>query len=227
MPTVLITGANRGLGLDFARQYAADGWRVLATCRAPDAVEALGAVAGDVSIHGLDVANIAAIDALAAALDGASIDLLLNNAGVIGARGLAFGATDYDSFAETMRANVMGPLAVAERFLPHVLRSTRKLMVSVSSRLGSIGLNDWGDRYIYSASKAALNAVMKSAAVDLAEKGVTVAVLHPGWVQTDMGGPEADLTPEESVTSMRRVIAGLTPADSGRFLNCDGAEFPW
>ncbi len=227
MPTVLITGANRGLGLDFARQYAADGWRVISTCRDPDAAEALGTVAGDVTVHPLDVADVASIDALAAALDGEAIDLLLNNAGVIGARDLAFGETDYDSFAQTMRANVMGPLAVAERFLPHVLRGGKKLMATVTSRLGSIGLNDWGGRYIYSASKAALNAVMKSAAIDLAGKGVTVVVLHPGWVQTDMGGPKADITPEESVTGMRRVIAGLTAADNGRFLNYDGAEFPW
>jgi len=227
MPTVLITGANRGLGLDFARQYAVDGWRVIATCRNPDAAEDLRAVAGDVTVHPLDVADVASVDALAAALSGEAIDLLLNNAGVIGARGLAFGETDYESFAETMRINVMGPLAVAERFLPHVLRSEKRLMATVTSRLGSIGLNDWGDRYIYSASKAALNAVMKSAAIDLAGKGVTVVVLHPGWVQTDMGGPKADLTPEESVTGMREVIGGLTHADNGRFLNYDGVEFPW
>jgi NAD(P)-dependent dehydrogenase (short-subunit alcohol dehydrogenase family) len=227
MPTVLITGANRGLGLDFTRQYAADGWRVHATCRDPAAADALDTVAGDIVIHALDVADVASVEALAAALDGEAIDLLLNNAGVFGARDLAFGDVDYGIFAETMRINVMGPLMVAERFLPHVLRSEKKLMVSVSSRLGSIGLNDWGDHYIYSASKAALNSVMKSAAVDLADRGVTVIVFHPGWVQTDMGGPKADITPEESVGAMCGVIAGLTTANNGRFLNYDGAEFPW
>jgi len=225
--TVLITGANRGLGLQFAKQYADDGWRVHAACRNPDAAEALNAAASDrLTMHRLDVCDGDQVAALAAALADQPIDVLLNNAGVIGDRG-AFGATDYTVWEATLRTNTLAPMRVAEAFADHVAASGRKQMVFVSSRLGSIGDNDEGGSYVYRSSKAALNAVIKSLSNDLAGRGVTAVAFHPGWVSTDMGGASAPIGPAESVGGMRRVIERLTPADNGRFLDYDGSEIPW
>ena len=227
MPTVMITGASRGLGLEFARQYAADGWRVIATCRAPAAAGALAEVKGTVEVHSLDVADHAAIGDLAGVLDGQAIDLLINNAGVYGPRPADLGTIDYQAWSEVMRVNVMAPLKVAELFTEHVARSGLKRMVAISSRVGSIAANNSGGTYIYRSSKAALNAVMKSLSVDLAARGIVVVVFHPGWVATDMGGTGASLNAPESVSGMVKVIATLAPEDGGRFINYDGTDVPW
>jgi NAD(P)-dependent dehydrogenase (short-subunit alcohol dehydrogenase family) len=226
--TVLITGANRGLGLQFAKQYADDGWRVHAACRNPDAAEALNeaAAGGAMTLHRLDVGDGDQVGALAAALAGEAIDVLLNNAGVIGDRS-AFGATDYTVWQATLRTNTLAPMRMAEAFADHVAASGRKQMVFVSSRMGSIGDNGEGGSYVYRSSKAALNAVIKSLSIDLAARGVTAVAFHPGWVSTDMGGASAPIGPAESVGGMRRVIERLTPADNGRFLDYDGSEIPW
>lgn len=231
MPTVLITGANRGLGLAFATQYATAGWRVHATCRDPDRAQALAALAenaeGAVAIHRLDVGDGAAISALADALRDTAVDLLLNNAGVYGGQRKTFGDIDYKSWIETLRINALAPLRMAEAFVDHVAASERRQMVFISSKMGSIADNASGDSYIYRSSKAALNAVVKSLAIDLAPRGITAVAFHPGWVKTDMGGPNALLEPEESIAAMRAVIDRLTPADTGRFLNYDGTPIPW
>ncbi len=225
--TILITGANRGLGLQFAKQYADDGWRVHATCRDPDAAEALNAAASDrLTVRRLDVCDGDQVGALARALAGEPIDVLLNNAGVIGDRG-AFGATDYAVWHETLGTNTLAPMRMAEAFADHVAASARKQMVFVSSRMGSIGDNGSGGSYVYRSSKAALNAVVKSLSIDLAARGVTAVAFHPGWVSTDMGGASATIAPAESVGGMRAVIERLTPADNGRFLDYDGSEIPW
>ncbi|MDP6883102.1 MAG: SDR family oxidoreductase [Rhodospirillales bacterium] len=227
MPTVMITGASRGLGLEFTRQYAADGWRVIATCRTPADAGALAGVKGTVEVHPLDVADHATIAALAETLDGQTIDLLLNNAGIYGTRPADLGTIDYPAWNEVMRVNVMGPLKVAEQFTEHVAQSGRKLMVAMSSRVGSIAANDSGGAYIYRSSKAALNAVMKSLSVDLAARGIAVVMFHPGWVTTDMGGAGAALDAPESVAAMIEAIAALDLEDGGRFINYDGTEVPW
>ncbi len=225
--TILITGANRGLGLQFAKQYADDGWRVHATCRDPDAAEALNAAASDrLTVHRLDIRDGAQVAALARALADEPIDVLLNNAGVIGDRG-AFGATDYAVWHETLGTNTLAPMRMAEAFADHVAASARKQMVFVSSRMGSIGDNGSGGSYVYRSSKAALNAVVKSLSIDLAARGVTAVAFHPGWVSTDMGGASATIAPAESVGGMRAVIERLTPADNGRFLDYDGSGIPW
>ena len=225
--TILITGANRGLGLQFAKQYADDGWRVHATCRDPDAAEALNAAASDrLTVHRLDIRDGAQVAALARALADEPIDVLLNNAGVIGDRG-AFGATDYAVWHETLSTNTLAPMRMAEAFADHVAASARKQMVFVSSRMGSIGDNGSGGDYVYRSSKAALNAVVKSLSIDLAARGVTAVAFHPGWVSTDMGGASATIAPADSVGGMRAVIERLTPADNGRFLDYDGSEIPW
>lgn len=227
MPTVLITGANRGLGLEFARQYAADGWRVIATCRNPAGARELADLGGAVDVHALDVTDHGRIQALAKTLKRDAIDVLINGAGIYGPRPAPLGGVNYAAWGEVFRVNAMAPLTVSEGFDDHVARSDLKRIVTITSRMGSIADNDSGGSYIYRSSKAAVNAVMKSLSVDLRPRGITVVVIHPGWVKTDMGGPSALIDPEESVSAMRKVIAGLTMEDSGRFFNYDGPGIPW
>jgi len=231
MPTVLITGANRGIGLAFARSFIADGWRVHACCRHPDkardlrkAAEASGAATG---LHRLDVTDGLKVASLARELIDEPIDVLINNAGVMGPRAAEFGKIDYDEWLPVLAVNVLGPMRLVERFARHVAKSERKLIVNISSRMGSIADNTSGGSYIYRSSKAALNMVSKSMANDLAGRGITVVTFHPGWVRTDMGGRNAAITPRESVDGMREVIARAGPADSGKFFNFDGRELPW
>jgi NAD(P)-dependent dehydrogenase (short-subunit alcohol dehydrogenase family) len=227
MPTVLITGASRGLGLEFARQYANDAWRVIATCRDPAAAADLKAVEGAVDIHALDVTDHKAIRALARTLEGRAVDLLINNAGIFGPDDFAFGDMDYGAWAEVIGVNTLAPYAVTECFAGHVAASDLKTVVAVTSRMGSIASIDKGSSCIYRSSKAALNAVMKGLSHELKALGITVAVLHPGWVKTDMGGPDASIDAPVSVSGLRQVIAGLKPGDSGKFFNYDGDEIPW
>ncbi|HEY6862578.1 MAG TPA: SDR family oxidoreductase [Burkholderiales bacterium] len=206
MPTVLITGAGRGLGLEFARQYAADGWKVIATIRRSDAKATLQSLGADVD-------------------GGVALDVLINNAGIYGPSGLAIGTLDYAAWEQVLRVNVLGPAAMSEALRDNVAASGRRIIVMISSRLGSIMEMRAGD-YLYGSSKAALNAVTKSFASALG-RGVIVVALSPGWVRTDMGGAGAPLAPETSVAGMRKVIAGLSRRDSGRFINYDGSDIPW
>lgn len=225
MPTILITGAGRGLGLEFARQYAGDGWKVIATVREPKAGSALAALGKSVEIHLADMADRKSIAGLAKGLKGAPIDVLICNAGIY-PRGASFGHTDYDAWEEAMRVNVFGPQAVAEVLIENVIRSDLKRIVMMSSRMGSITHND-GEDHIYRSSKAALNQVMKGMAADLADRRVTVIAVSPGWVKTDMGGSGAPLTAEPSIKGLRKVIAGMTPKKSGKFFSYDGSEIEW
>ena len=231
MPTVLVTGANRGLGLEFVRQYAADGWRVYAGCRAPSAADALQALAaasaGLLSIHALDVRDRASIQRLAAELAGQPIDLLINNAAIWGSAEQVLGGLDDRIWAEVLDVDVVGPVRVTEAFLENVAASVRRTVVMLSSRLGSIALNDSGGRLMYRAAKAGLNAVARSLAVDLAPRGIVCVALSPGWARTDMGGPQAPLSPVDSIAGMRRVIEGLDLTQSGQFLAYDGTTVPW
>lgn len=231
MPTTLITGANRGLGLEFARQYAADGWHVYATCRDPNSASELRRLA-DASDHkmqilALDVTDLDNVKAAAAELEGQAIDLLLNNAGVGGPRGQTIGNIDYDAWEKVLNVNTMGALRVSEAFVDHVARSEQKLIVTLTSGMGSIADNTSGGFFAYRSSKAAVNMVMRSLAIDLAPRGITCVVINPGWVQTDMGGPHGNQTPAESVTKLRSLIENLGPGHSGKFVNHDGREYPW
>ena len=231
MPSALITGANRGLGLEFARQYAADGWQVFATCRNPTSTLELRRLANTsdqkLRVMALDVTDSASVKTAAAELDGQAIDILLNNAGVGGARGQTIGNLDYEAWAKVLDVNTMGPMRVAEAFVDHVSRSERKLIVTLTSGMGSIADNASGGAFAYRSSKAAVNMVMRSLAIDLAPRGITCVVVNPGWVRTDMGGPHATLTPTESVKRLRDLIETLGPAHSGKFFNHDGREYPW
>jgi len=227
MPSLLITGANRGLGLEFTRQYAADGWLVFAACRDPAGARDLAAVEGDVFAETLDVDDGPQVAALANKLSGQSIDVLINNAGIYGPKDVTRDTVDYDAWGQVFRTNAMSPLAVSAAFAANVAQGGQKKIITLSSIMGSIAENDSSGDFIYRSSKAAVNAVMKSLAGDLKSEGITVAVLHPGWVRTDMGGANASIEAPESVTGMRAVIAGLKESDSGRFLNYDGTEIPW
>ncbi|HER25531.1 MAG TPA: SDR family oxidoreductase [Rhodospirillales bacterium] len=227
MPTALITGASRGLGLEFTRQYAADGWRIIATCSDSLKAQGLAPLQGDVEVHTLDVTDNAQVQALAKTLKKEPIDLLINNAGLYGPRPVKLGGVDYASWADVMRVNAMAPLKVSECFLDHIVAGNLKKIVAISSKMGSMTDNEAGGGYIYRSSKAALNAVMKSLSIDLKPRGITVAILHPGWVRTDLGGPGGLIEAEESVTGMRRVIDGLTVDSTGQFFNYDGSEISW
>lgn len=231
MSTVLVTGANRGLGLEFCRQYAALGWKVLACCRKPAAATELIELARifpAISIHTLDVRNFADIDALSRSLAPEPIDILLSNAGVYGdSSQTRFGSIDYQRWLDTLVINTQAPVRLAEAFLPQIARSQRKLIVAITSLMGSMGDNKSGGSIMYRSSKAALNAAMKSLSIDLKDRGVGVLILHPGWVKTDMGGLNAPTSPEESVAGMANVIGSFTAAWSGCFMNFQGKELPW
>jgi NAD(P)-dependent dehydrogenase (short-subunit alcohol dehydrogenase family) len=227
MPTVLITGANRGLGLEFVRQYAADNWRVIATCRNPKLASELIQIRGDITILPLDVADFSAIETTSEILQAEKIDVLLNNAGVYDPNKKGLWKTDFDFWTTMLRINVLAPLKIIESLTPQVVSSDKKIIVSISSLLGSISANDSGGQYAYRSAKAALNSVNKSLSVDLAGQGVISIVISPGWVRTDMGGPEASIGPLESVAGIRRVIDGLKPEDTGNFFNFDGSSINW
>jgi len=230
MNNVLITGASRGLGLEFTRQYAAAGWRVFAACRdpaaAPELNQAMDQADGRISLHKLEVTDQAAIGKLARELSHQPIDLLINNAGVNGRGAGDFGKTPTEEWLKTMAVNVVAPMHMAEAFADHLAKSERKILLTISSRMGSIAENA-GGYYAYRSSKAAVNCVAKGLSGDLGSRGITVVVMHPGWVRTDMGGASAPLSPSDSVSGMRKVIDGLTPGDNGKFLNYDGSVIPW
>tara|TARA_A100001037_G_scaffold306071_1_gene349011 strand:+ start:7426 stop:8121 length:696 start_codon:yes stop_codon:yes gene_type:complete len=231
MPTVLITGANRGLGLEFARQYGADGWRVHACCRNPEEASELGTIAAArpdaVSVHRMEVTEAASVSTVAQNLSDQPIDILISNAGILGGRGWKLGQTDYGNWEETLMVNVLGATHVLESFVDHVTSSDLKKMATISSKLGSIELARATSNLAYRTSKAAVNMAVKCVADALADRGVVCVAVSPGWVQTDMGGANADLAPEESVGNMRTLFETLTPGHTGQFLNHDGTELPW
>lgn len=218
MPRILVTGANRGIGLEFVRQYAAEGWSVLAACRDPQGADELCAVPGDVRIEALDVTDWPALERFAGRID-KPIDLFVSNAGVGRADPL-----EPEAWLHVLAVNAVAPTLLARALADRIADGGKA--VAITSKMGSIADNESGGAIAYRSSKAALNAAWKSLAVDWRGR-IVVAVLHPGWVKTRMGGPNALIEPEESVAGMRRVIAGLGPEESGGFYNHDGAEIPW
>ena len=240
MPTLLITGANRGLGLEVVGELDSRGWRIHACCRAPDQADLLQGIAaksgGRVQVHALDVTDFAAMEKLAGALNGAPIDVLFNNAGIMEVQQRSFdhqgttqsfGRIAYDDWRHVLRVNVLAPMRMMEVFADQVASSERKVMATMSSIMGSIEKNTIGGWYPYRTSKTAVNMMMRSLASDLKDRGITSVAIHPGWVQTDMGGPGADITPEVSGKGLAKVLADLKPGQSGRYLVYDGSELPW
>ena len=232
MKTTLITGANRGIGLEFARQYAEDGWHILACCRHPDKSNALKELAAQypelIKIHPLDVADHAQIECLTHTLSKESIDLLINNAGINPVSDASgFGHTDYAEWMSAFSINTMAPLKMAETFARQIASSKQKTIITITSLMGSIADNSSGGSYLYRTSKVAANMLVKSLAIDLRQQGIIAVALHPGWVKTDMGGPNAMISATQSVTGMRQVISSLTVAGSGKFFDYDGNVLPW
>jgi NAD(P)-dependent dehydrogenase (short-subunit alcohol dehydrogenase family) len=231
MTTVLISGANRGIGLEFVRQYAADGADVIATCRKPDEAQALNAIAkssaGKVTVQVLDVADTASVAALKAQLGDRAIDILVANAGVYGGdRQHKLGDIDYDAWLDVFNTNSLGPLRLAEAFAGNLKAGSDKKLIAVTSAMGSTAENG-GGFFAYRSSKAGLNNIWTGVALALKDDGIVCVVMHPGWVKTDMGGPSAHLEPKDSVAAMRKVIAGLNLGDTGTFRRFDGGELPW
>lgn len=220
MKHVVITGANRGIGLELARHYKAEGWFVTGVCREPSPELAEYA---DKVIEGVDVTRGDSLERLVTALKGQPIDLLINNAGVL--HDDVLGSIDIDSLRLQMEVNAFAPLLICEALLPN-LKSGSKI-ANITSRMGSIGDNDSGGRYGYRASKAAFNAFGKSLAVDLKERGIAVAQLHPGFVKTRMVNFGGIITVEESVAGLTERIAELNLDNTGSFWHCDGDELPW
>lgn len=232
MPSILITGANRGLGLEFCRQYGEEGWwRIFACCRNPETaveLQALAAQWSHLTIHRLDVADFGQVDLLAQQLKQEPLNMLLSNAGVYGdKKDYDFGALDYDVWQQTLRVNTLAPVKLAEAFLPNLLKSQQRLIVAISSLMGSMADNGSGGSLFYRSSKAGLNAVMKSLSLDLQPQKIGVLILHPGWVKTDMGGQHAPTSAYESIAGMRHVIEGFTLEKTGSFINYKGQLLPW
>ncbi|WP_404384043.1 SDR family oxidoreductase [Caenispirillum salinarum] len=226
MPTVVITGANRGIGLEFARQYAADGWRVIATCRSPEKAPAELTGADGVEVRALDVADFAGVAAFGKALADTPVDLFINNAGVYGTRDAQqFGAIDADAWMEVLKVNTIAPVKMVEALLPALQKADGAKVAILSSKVGSVADNGSGGNYAYRTSKSAVNMVGKNLALELGD--IPVLLLHPGWVRTDMGGPNGLIDTQESVAGMRKVIDGAGPDQSGHFYDYAGKEIPW
>jgi len=234
--TVLITGANRGFGLELAKQYAGEGWRVHACARrSSPALAGLTGLHEALTVHRLDVAEHPEIERLAAELAEEPIDVLINNAGILGRHPTfdrqalaeqAFGQVDFDDWQTVLRVNVFGPMKVTQCFVEQVAASAERKVVTFSSAMGSIALNTSGGGYLYRTSKAAVNMMMKSMAVDLAPRGILACAIHPGWARTDMGGPQATVDPAVAIRGVRKVIASLGRERLGQVLAYDGTVLP-
>jgi len=243
MQTILITGANRGLGLEFVRQYAADNDKVIAGCRQPEKADTLKELAKkypNIQPEVLDVSDQSSIKRLADKLRDTAIDTLINNAGIFSGTGRdgshfmedgedksqSFGSLDPIAWGKVLQVNAIAPLMVTEAFIPNILKSKTRKIIMITSQMGSINNTQPGD-IAYRSSKAALNASMRNIALELKDQGVTIISVHPGWVKTDMGGSRAHLTPETSVTGIRKVIAEMTLKETAQFLSYDGKVIPW
>lgn len=226
--TLFITGANRGLGLEFVRQYAIDGWQVIASCRDPFEAKALQSLKknyANISIIKLDVANFDEIYQIAETIKNVTIDLLINNAGIYLDR--ATDRINVDDWVQTFKVNSIAPVILLNAFKSHLANSELKKAVTLSSKMGSIEDNSKGGSYLYRSSKAAVNMAIKTASIELKPFGISVATLHPGWVQTDMGGPDGLIDIPTSVNGLRLVINNLSLANTGHFIDYQGKSIPW
>ncbi len=234
MHTILITGCNRGIGLEFVNQYAKAGCQVHATCRNPATASELTSLASahpNVRVHRLDVTNQSNIGQLKSDIDGTELNGIIHNAGVYPSQGLQLASIDPERWLDAFRVNTIAPAMLTQALLPNLETAAQAglpgQVAIISSKVGSIDDNQSGGSYPYRSSKTAANQVMKSLSIDLAPKGIRVVSLHPGWVQTDMGGPSALISAETSVSGMRQVLSNLTKEQSGQFFNYDGTTIAW
>ena len=229
--TYFITGCNRGLGLEFVQQLLARGQRVIATCRdiatATDLIPLTLKHSGQLSLVEMDVSDEASMREAVALLNDEAIDVFINNAGMYGPRDANFGNVDGPAMAEVLYTNAVAPVLLTQLLIDNVRKGSGKKLVYVSSKMGSIADNGRGGSYIYRSSKTALNSIVKSLALDFAPEGIAAATLHPGWVRTDMGGPNGLIDAPESVSGMLNVIDGLSVANTGQFFNYDGSTIAW
>jgi NAD(P)-dependent dehydrogenase (short-subunit alcohol dehydrogenase family) len=229
-PTILITGANRGIGLELTEQFAEDGWQVLACCRNPADAGLLQILAERdlaIELHALDVTNYEQMASLADQLGNRPIDILLSNAGIYGSKGVGFGEVHAEEWRQVLEVNTIAPLMLVQTFVEQVAASQQKLVAVISSKVGSIADNSSGGSYIYRSSKTAVNQVVKSLSIDLAGRDITVISLHPGWVKTDMGGPNAEISTDKSVSGLKSILQSAKFAQSGQFIEFNGNSIPW
>ena len=227
---VLITGANRGIGLELTSQFAADGWNVLACCRHPESADALVELSGrhpQIEVMALDVTDYVQLSALSEQLHDRPIDILLSNAGIYGPSGVVFGAVDPAAWREVLEVNTIAPLMLAQAFVEQVAASRQKLIAVISSKVGSIADNSSGGSYLYRSSKTAVNQVVKCLSIDLVARGISTICLHPGWVQTEMGGPNAEITTTDSVAGLKLILQSAGAAQNGHFIEYNGDPIPW
>ncbi len=228
---ILITGANRGIGLEMVKYANEQGLRVFACCRNPHNADHLFNIAklsnGQISVHIADMQELATLQALSYELRNDAVDILINNAGIYGCDKNKFGSVDVESWLQAFQVNSIAPLKMVEAFSEQLLMGNRKLVACMSSKMGSMADNGYGNSYIYRSSKAALNAVVKSLSIDLKERGIISVALHPGWVKTDMGGADAEITTRQCVEQLFSHLSELTLKDSGRFIDIDGSDIPW
>ncbi|MCL1144434.1 SDR family oxidoreductase [Shewanella marinintestina] len=227
---LVITGANRGIGLSFVEHYLKQGWQVSACCRQPDIAPELSLLKdefGRLNVYELDVSKPEGIELLLKRLPNQPIDLLINNAGHYGPKGLSFGSIDLEEWRSVLEVNTLAPLMITQALFSRLKRSHECVLAFISSKVGSMADNSSGGGYYYRSSKAALNSVVKSLAIDLHADGIKCVALHPGWVRTEMGGPNALIAPAASVQGMAMVIGELSDAQSGEFLDYQGNSIPW
>lgn len=227
MQTIVITGANRGIGLGLVRCFAAAGHHVIAACRQPDTASALRQISGSIEILPLDVADAVSIAAFAAAVGTRKVDVLINNAGVMGGDKQGFKDMDYDAWLRTFQINTLAPFRLTSLLLPNLKQATNARVVTVSSQMGAFGLDMGFGTYAYRSSKSAVSKVMQVLANELRADNIVVCPVHPGWVKTDMGGANAQIPVEQSANGLFQLISNLTMAQSGRFWTWDGREHVW
>ena len=228
--TVLITGANRGIGLELTRQFAEDGWQVLACCRKPEEATGLSELIENglpIEKFALDVTDYQQMSSLSNQLKGRPIDILLSNAGIYGPKGIGFGNVDPVEWRQVLEVNTIAPLMLVQAFVDQVASSGRKLVAVISSKVGSIADNGSGGSYLYRSSKTAVNQVVKCLSIDLSDRGISVISLHPGWVQTEMGGPNAEISTGQSVSGLKAILETAGFEQNGEFIEYDGSRIPW
>ncbi|WP_394209040.1 SDR family oxidoreductase [Enterovibrio calviensis] len=228
MNTVLVTGATRGIGLELVKQFLESGNQVFATYRGntpPDALNALLST-NQLSLRPLQVTDEKSIAELVSILDGIAIDILINNAGSSGPDNQSYHDMDAKGWAEAFRVNTIAPLMVTSALIPNLAISDSPRVITISSQMGSLHRESVG-MYAYRSSKAAVNKVMQVLALELKEKGIIVCPVHPGWVRTDMGGEDAEISAKESAQGIVALTSQLTLADTGKFLTWEGKEHAW
>ncbi len=228
--TVVITGSNRGIGLELVKCYlSANDWNIVAACRTPDKADALKSLAAEnqnIEIVELDVSNAKSVTNFAKNVGERIIDVLVNNAGVIGGDHQSFGEVDYDAWMETFAINTLGPIRVSQALIDNVRKSENGKILTISSQMGALSRQSRG-MYGYRSTKAAVNKAMQTLSVELHDEKIAVALFHPGWVKTDMGGGSAEITPQESAAGLFNCFNKLNMTDSGKFFKWNGEPHAW